>query len=140
MIHDAERVPLHESHPDLAERSVRDPLIAVLLDLGARQPCGPTWQVSRIGSELVDLGWRAGDVDADMLDVVHETTSLGRAGSGSRCPLFSPLWTKNAPADAVGIGCAAVQHMSADFGGNAANHLTKGTSGRPGSGRQPGRG
>src|SRR5438128_246363 len=84
MIHDAERVPLHESHPDLAERGVRDPLIAVLPDLGARQPCGPARQVSRVGSELVDLGWPASDVDADMLDVVHRTTSLERAGSDAK--------------------------------------------------------
>src|SRR6266850_5561712 len=41
MVHDAERVALRESHPDLAERGVRDPLIAVPSDLGARQPCGP---------------------------------------------------------------------------------------------------
>src|SRR5258705_11169945 len=64
MIHDAQRIPLHESHPDLAERRVRDPFIAVLPDLGARKPCGPARQVSRVGSELVDLGWPAGDVDA----------------------------------------------------------------------------
>src|SRR5258705_5165946 len=81
MIHDAQRIPLHESHPDLAERRVRDPFIAVLPDLGARKPCGPARQVSRVGSELVDLGWPAGDVDADMLDVMHGTTSLGRVAS-----------------------------------------------------------
>src|SRR6266513_3158610 len=84
MIHDAERVPLRESHPDLAERGVRDPLIAVLLDLGARQPCRPARQVPRVGGELVDLGRPAGDVNADMLDVVHGTTSLGRADERSR--------------------------------------------------------
>src|SRR5881628_730548 len=84
MIHDAERVPLHESHPDLAERGVRDPLIAVPPDLGARQPCGPAWQVPRVGGELVDLGRPASDENADMLNVVHGTTSLGRAGSDAK--------------------------------------------------------
>src|SRR2546425_10560464 len=84
MIQDAERVPLYESHPDPAERGVRDPLIAVPPDLGARQPCGPARQVPRVGGELVDLGRPAGDVNADMLDVVHGTTSLGRAGSDAK--------------------------------------------------------
>src|SRR2546425_11293734 len=80
MIQDAERVPLYESHPDLAERGVRDPLIAVPRDLGARQPCGPARQVPRVGGELVDLGSPAGDIHADMLDLAHGTTSLGCAG------------------------------------------------------------
>src|SRR5437016_3569406 len=84
MIHDAERVPLYESHPDLAERGVRDPLIAVPPDLGARQPCSPARQVPRVGGEVVDLGRPAGDVNADMVDVVHGTTSFGRAGSEAK--------------------------------------------------------
>src|SRR5213593_2391610 len=73
MIQDAERVRLHESHPDLAERGVRNPLIAVPPDLGARQPCGPARQVPRVGGELVDLGRRASDGNADMQRVVHGT-------------------------------------------------------------------
>ena len=84
VIHDSERVPLRESHSDPAERGVRDPLVTVPLDLGACQPCGPTRQVPRVGGELVDLGRRAGDVDADMLHVVHGITSLGRAGSEAK--------------------------------------------------------
>src|SRR5260370_41438350 len=78
VIHDSERVARHESHPDRAERGVRDPVIAVSPDVGARQPCGPTRQVPRVGGELVDLDRRAGDVDADMLDVVHWTASPTR--------------------------------------------------------------
>ena len=75
MIHDAERAPRHESHPDLAERGVCDPLIAVLPDLGTRQPFGQARQVPRVVGELVDLGRPAGDVNANMLDVVYGTIS-----------------------------------------------------------------
>src|SRR5574341_1655784 len=81
MIHNAEGVWRCESHPDLAKWGVRDPLIAVPPDLGARQPCGPARQVPRVGGELVDLGRSARDVNADMLDVVHGTTPLERAGA-----------------------------------------------------------
>src|SRR5207249_9246119 len=72
-IHDAKGVPWRESHPDLAERGVRDPFVAVRPDLRARQPCGPARQVPRVGGELVDLGRPASDGNADMQPVVHGT-------------------------------------------------------------------
>src|SRR2546430_17337137 len=97
MIHDAERVLRRESHLDLAERGVRDPLVAVLPDLGASQPGGPARQVPRVGGERVDLGRSAGDVDADVVDVVHGTHDSTRDKRGYSRGLNEP-WARNSSA------------------------------------------
>jgi len=76
VIHHTEFVWRSEADPDLTERRIRHPRIALLPDVGPCQPSGPLREIARVGGKLIHLVRIAADEDADMANVVVHGSGL----------------------------------------------------------------